>query len=177
MIVVGVDPGAVDTGLVVLDTSPAVTARRPAGSIALLSTATISRPAEPGRDLLNVPDEYLIDVNAAIASAVREYAPDLIGVENVKRPAWRVGGKVKPLDPTAIMATSIVLGAVLGRRWTVDLVRVPPDGNGSILPLHAYPEPLATKGKGHDKRRHERSAFDVALRARDLRNYARRVAR
>jgi hypothetical protein len=157
MIVVGVDPGAKWTGISVVglgDLYPY-----------LLASTTITRPQD-GRELLDVPRSYLLDVNAAILAGVRDHDAQRIAVETVKRPAWRVKGKVKPLDPTAIMATALVLGSILGRSWPVELVRIPPRANGRLLPLNRYPKPLATDGVGQDKRRHERSAFDVALSAR-----------
>ena len=76
---------------------------------------------------------------------------------------------MKPLNPAAIIGTAVVLGHVLG--WdhpTATLVRVAPLGNGRLFPLTAYPGPLATNGKGTDARRHERSAFDVAVSAAAL---------
>jgi len=157
VIVVGVDPGARDTGISLVRFGPDPIPE-------LVASTTIHRTDD--RDLLDVPPAYLWDVNAAILEGIREYGADRLAVETVKRPAWRVNGKVKPLDPTAIMSTAIVVGAVLGRSWPVQLVRIPPRANGRLLPLNRYPKPLATAGKGHDKRRHERSAFDVALSAR-----------
>jgi hypothetical protein len=156
-VVVGVDPGAVDTGIAVIQGAYGRPPR-------LLASATIHRP-RAGEDLLDVPPAYLRDVLSTILEAIRDFDADRVAVEGVKRPSWRVNGKVKPLDPTAIMATSIVLGAILGRAWSAELVVVPVGRNGNALPLTAYPAPLATNGKGMDKRRHERSAVDVALRA------------
>lgn len=162
MIVLGVDPGARQTGLAVVG---------PTGE--LLASATVDRPTGPtDPDLLLVPRSYLARVLGACVEAVREHGVDLIGVERVKRPAWRVGGKVKPLDPSAIMATSIVLGAILGRQWTVPVVAIAVQSNGNLRPLPHYPAPLATNGRGHDKRRHERSAYDVADRARATHRFA-----
>lgn len=179
MIVVGVDPGSRDTGIAVVDVGPTIAYTVPT----LLASFTVHRP-DDGSDLLEVPSGYLQDVNAAILSALRpgghpvssrlaELIPgrppaELIAVERVTRPSWQVrrgstsGRGGAAADPTGIMATAIVLGAILGRAWTVPLVAVAPKGNGKLLPLTAYPEPLATNGKGHDKRRHERAAYDVA---------------
>lgn len=138
MIALGIDPGARWTAFALIDTSP-------------------TRP------------EYL----NAVASTVEIMAHydavsvDVIGVEWIRRPSWRVKGKAKPLDPTAILATGIVLGVVEAtlRRCAHPIVRIGPSGNGRLLPLTAYPGPLATGGKGTDARRHERSAYDVAMMA------------
>jgi hypothetical protein len=70
------------------------------------------------------------------------------------------------------MATALVFGAIVGRAWTVPLVAINPGRNGSALPLDQYPDPLATTGKGGDKRRHERSAFDVATQGRVTARFA-----
>jgi hypothetical protein len=154
VIVLGIDPGSRTTGLAVVDHELG----KPSP---VLWSGTITNPG----DLLDMPEDYLRDVVASALYAVRQYDAERIGVELVKRPSWRVGGKVKPLDPVPIMGTAIVLGAILGRAWTVPIERVQPRGNGHLLPLTRYPDPLATTGKGGDKRRHERSAYDVAVLA------------
>lgn len=169
MKILGIDPGAVSTGFAVID--DATSLRVDAGYLttpALLDSATVLRDrTDPtDHDLVEVPRAYLGSVLATALDLVRTHDVELIGVEGVKRPAWRHRGKVKPTDPTAIIATAIVLGAILGRRWTIPIVRVVPAGNGRLLALTAYPLPLATKGKGHDARRHERSAYDVAASAK-----------
>lgn len=173
MIVVGVDPGARSTGLAVIDTT------RNAGMIAtpfLAASITVERTDD--RPLLEVPAEYLLRVNAAVVDAVREFAGELVAVERVRRPSWHVARGSKSgrggaaADPSAIMATGIVFGAIAGRAWTVPLVAIPPDGNGRVLPLDRYPVPLATTGKGNDKRRHERAAYDVATAGPQVARFA-----
>lgn len=179
-VVVGVDPGGRHTGIAVIDTTAEPT--RPVRGIddvwrtpipALLSSTTVARPDVEGEPLTYVPAAYLHDVNAAILEAVR--APesvrgwagdvDLIAVERVETPKGFAGGKRHTIDPAGLIAASIVLGAVLGRSWGIPVVAVRAGGNGHALPLDRYPAPLATAGKGHDRRRHERSAYDVAVRA------------
>lgn len=171
MRILGIDPGAVDTGLVVYERTFDLEGNRIGRLIeSLVWSDTISRVRPPnGDEILDVPLTYLHEIAAAATTCVRELKVDTIAVEGVRRPSWRVGGKVKPLDPSAIMATSIVLGSIMGRMWTVPLIVIPTGRNGRLLPLNAYPKPLATNGKGYDKRRHERSAFDVALTAADTR--------
>lgn len=165
--ILGIDPGAVATGFAVIDDSTSL--RVDAGYLstpALLESGTVLRNRSVPGDLIEVPRAYLGQVLSHALDLIQTHGVELIGVENVKRPAWRHRGKVKPTDPTAIMATAIVLGAILGRRWTIPIVRVVPAANGRLLPLTDYPMPLATKGKGHDARRHERSAYDVASSAK-----------
>lgn len=166
MIVVGVDPGARETGLVVISAGIGRL-----GSEQLVASLTIRR--DPGGDLLEIPPAYLEDVIVAVSAAVREHDADLLAVESLRKPNAHHRGKLKPIDPAGVMATAVVWGALVGRRYytadatAVQAVAVPPGRNGS-LPLAAYPEqlrPTRGLGRGADKLRHERSAFDVARRA------------
>lgn len=161
MIVLGVDPGGRWTGLALIDTHTNATA---GGSLvatpALLSSTTIER-TDDGPPTY-VPPHYLRAVNAAIVEALASWPVDLIAVERIERPKGFANGKKHTIDPAPLLAAAIVFGAVAGRAWTVDLVAIRAGGNGYALPLNRYPDPLATAGKGHDKRRHERSAYDVA---------------
>lgn len=168
VIVVGVDPGARATGIVVVDHSghPGQLSYR----AELVTSTTVTRPLDDG-PLVKVPRAYLVDVVATVTAAVRDHAAALLAIEDVNAPSWRHAGKTKPVDPAGIIATAIVLGALRGRAWQLPVVDVAPGGNGRRLPLHAYPDPLCTGGKGHDKRRHERSAFDVAAQAPALHRF------
>lgn len=178
MIALGIDPGARWTAFALIDTTD--TTRRPE----LIDALTIDRRDESlyaGRrggipegasqlaDPLDLPDEYLEAVaqTATILGNHDSAPPNVIGVEWIRRPSWRVAGREKPLDPGAILATAIVAGVILGelRRNPTHLERVRPMGNGRLLPLTAYPDPISTTGAGHDKHRHERSAYDVAMLA------------
>lgn len=166
MIVVGVDPGARDTGIAVVDYT-LLTGRVPT----LLASVTITRERD-GSDLTDLAAgrPYLTNVLSAVVATCQDYAVDGIAVEGVKRPSARIKGKVKPVDPAAIIATAAVAGAIAGRTWSNPLVVVPPKGNGMLLPPAHYPEPIRPKSiAGKDNRRHERSAYDVAMMgARDL---------
>lgn len=159
MIVLGVDPGGRDTGLAVVDTSAGGTSTPP-----LLASATVHRldrgPLEqPGR-------AYLTDVLAASLDLVRRFEVKLIAVEAVRKPKGHAAGRKGHLiDPAGLMGTAVVFGAVFGRSWTVPVIAIQPGGNGTYLPLGRYPAPIGTTGKGNDKRRHERSAYDVAVAA------------
>lgn len=171
MIVVGVDPGARQTGLAVA----VVTGAYANGAgVSLLGSTTVTRDDRIA-DLLEPDERYLALVLGAIRDAVTGHKPDVIAVELVSRPRQHLnGGRARggkggaAADPTALMATATVIGAVFGRSWApADLVRVPPGGNGS-RPVGAYPvelrgprESLHTVGTG--QLRHERSAYDVAI--------------
>lgn len=170
VIALGIDPGARWTALVVIDDD-----RR--GVPALLEAITVDRGERQGDDLLDLPAAYVDAVLTQTAALLAELDDelDVAGVEWIRRPSWRVKGREKPLDPSAIIATGIVLGLVVGEirartlaspcSTPVALERVRPMGNGRLLPLTAYPAPLGVAGKGTDKRRHERSAYDVAMMA------------
>ena len=163
MIVLGIDPGAVATGLALIDEAPFATPL-------LLDSHTIERgprAEEETGELVDVPDLYLRHVNADAALWAKNRRVEVVGIEGIRRPSWRHAGKVKPVDPSAIMATGIVLGALRAAMHIaqVPVVIVRPLGNGRLFPLNAYPGPLATDGAGRDKRRHERSAYDVAVMA------------
>lgn len=166
MIVVGVDPGAVETGVAIADTR----SRR------LLGSATFRRGGTwSGAQMVEVPPEYVEAVVAGVLAAIGDDGdpPELLVVEAVKRPSWRVAGKVKPTDPSAIIATAVVFGALLGRSWRVPLVSCPVGQNGS-RPFGHYPDALVSAAErrrsgwelfpaGDGQLRHERSAYDVAM--------------
>lgn len=164
MTVVGVDPGARQTGLAVVT----------GDGRTLLASSTIVRDGRIAE--LLVPDErYLANVVGALRDACRAWGPEIVAVELVSRPRQHLNGGLArggkggaAADPSALLATATVIGAIAGRSWTpADLVLVPPGGNGG-RPVGAYPpelrgprEQLHTVGTG--KLRHERSAYDVAL--------------
>jgi hypothetical protein len=160
MIVVGIDPGGRDTGIAVVDCSLGGTSTPP-----LLASLTVHR-SDKGR-LEQPPRGYLLDVVGAVLIAVREHGAGMVAVEAVKKPNPHVKRKNgnSIIDPAAIMGTAVVFGAIFGRSWTIPVVAVQPGGNGTYLPLNRYPAPLGTTGMGNDKRRHERSAYDVAATA------------
>lgn len=173
MIVLGVDPGAVDTGLVLVDTSDTHN-----GQPSLLGSWTINR-AGRGKDggLLPVNPEYLAEVLDHVQALIDSNSPPrLVGVEGVKRPNWHAGGAAA--NPEAILATAVVFGAVLGHLPTnrgLTFVEIPPGKNGSGA-LVSYPPALVSDSErrrpswrlsaaGAGKLRHERSAYDVARAA------------
>ena len=172
-VVVGVDPGAVDTGIVVIDD----TARRIPDM--LLAYYTVNR-GDKVVDALGdivVNRRYLMDVNASILDAIRRHNAEAVAYEGLKKPGGFKHGKKDLINPASIVAIGYVVGAITSRSWPVDLIKVAPGGNGSNLAWNLYPEPIrmaSAHAKGADKHRHERSAFDVALRWRQSRALAAR---
>lgn len=162
-LVLGVDPGGVDTGMVVRECDQVVyqlVAHRAAD--------------ETGPRGVGVGPEYLRQLTDCLEHLVEVYGVHLVAIEGVVRPNPHVNRRNgrSVTDPGPIIATAIVLGHVhatataLGR----DVVWVPPGRNGS-LQLAAYPAQLVSdreRAKGLNRvgdsgiLRHARSAYDVA---------------
>lgn len=148
----GIDPGGVNTGVVVRDGND------------VLYAATIVRPARMSID------EYARMVALHVAEVSREWNVALAGVEGVKAPVgYDRGGRKSPLMRNALQGlldASVVLGTIV--TLLPDAVVVAPGGNGAG-PIYAYPTCLTgrrpadlpgTSGKAG--RGHEKSAYDVA---------------
>lgn len=171
MRVLGVDPGARSTGYAVIDTNGYAMPT-------LLRWAVLDRPKD-GTPLEAVPREYLVDVVAAAADAIRETDAELLSVEGIRKPNPHVnrrnGNAI--IDPAGLLGTATILGALHGRLWSVPVVIVPPGQNGTYLPLNRYPDPIGTTGKGNDRKRHARSAYDVAHQGANLHRRERNTRR
>lgn len=158
-ILVGLDPGARDTGIVGIRSDNTV------------SGVTVHNDG----DLLPVPPAYLRDVITELDRLTDGVDHVLVCVESIHRPNWHVGkgqGGGAASNPEALIGTAMVLGAVLHR--FPDATLVPPGRNGS-RPLRDYPAALVSDGErrrdgwedrvGTGKLRHQRSAWDVAKNA------------
>lgn len=157
---IGVDPGGRETGIVTVHRDEPLTAK------VLVRAGTDDMPG------LLYLEQVLTEIadQAAAATLFTGARTWSVAVEGVKRPNPNVkrrdGNSLT--DPTGIIGTAIVLGAVLARYGHL-AVLVPPGGNGTARSIHLYPvilRPATGRGKGHDLLRHARSAFDVALAAR-----------
>lgn len=160
-IVIGVDPGAAETGIAVINDAE-LDVRR-----CLLAHLTITRTdkvVDPYGDI-RVNRVYLHEVNAAILDALRQFDATVMAYEGLKKPGGFKHGRKDLINPASLAAIGYVIGSITGRAWPVELVKVAPGGNGSNLVWNLYPEPIRMKagGKGTDNKRHMRSAFDVAL--------------
>lgn len=153
--VVGVDPGARTTGIVLIGVD------RPRFAL-----------VENGGGLLFPPVEYVCEV----VETVRDFQGGLnpvVAVEGVNRPSWHVGGRKRGAasNPVGLLGACVVVGGLMVA--FPGLVVVPPGGNGS-RPLGCYPSWLVGSGEkrrpgwelkvGTGRFRHGRSAFDIAVR-------------
>lgn len=164
-LILGVDPGFRETGLVLI--------AWPEGE--LLDRVTVNRPGPPvppGRQLLasHDADAYLSALRLALHNLSQHSSerPLAVAVEDVIAPSPHVG----MTNPTGLLGTAITLGYVIA--WAelrgVPIARVRPSRHGNGVPQQ-YPSELLDRGgtvAAGGKRRHERSAYDVALHAGGL---------
>lgn len=146
-VVLGVDPGSRSCGLVVRD------------GARLVAHTTVWRRDDQDRAAWV---DFCLEAVFNLCNPLHSF--DLLAVEDIRTPSPHVGKKL--IDPTYVMDTAAVAGAVTGWAWTDHwwAIWVPPDGNGSG-PIDNYPvelRPARGKGAGHDTLRHCRSAWDVA---------------
>lgn len=140
MRIIGIDPGGVESGIVVRD-----------GRQLIAHTTVFGELLDP-----HYPGLVVARIELAVGPGA------VIAVEDTSSPKWFIDGKRKPINVDGLRATERVLGAILGRFSSV--VVVPPAGHGKG-PMIAYPVALQAtsgQGKGYDAKRHERAAFDVA---------------
>lgn len=152
--VLGIDPGGRESGLVVRQRDD------------LAAHRVVVRP-----DRARLPDgRYVRQVLAACTellaiAGVGPRDPDLIvTVEGVAYwPERQVAGKA-PRDQRGLYGTAIVLGAILARWPTAELVE-PGAGHGGLGAM-VYPNDIKPPagGAGNDRLRHCRSAWDVSYR-------------
>ena len=143
-VVLGVDPGAMSTGLVVRQGD------------ALGAHTTVVRQARWSRA------EWIEAVLDAVVSA--SAGVELVCVEDVNTPTPALRKKL--IDPTPLLDTAAIAGAVAGWAWSgpLDVVWVPPYHNGHGH-RSAYPPALWGPREGDAGTgvlRHCRSGWDVA---------------
>lgn len=156
-VIVGVDPGARWTGIAVHHND----GDRYGGSL------TLDRG--PAANTLDEIEEYLVRVVAAVRHEVTARGAQILAVEGIRRPSWHVrssgGGARAAANPSHLVATAMVYGAVVAGPWPdLRVVIVPPDRHGQH-PIALYPpklRPTSGRGAGSDRHRHERAAYDVA---------------
>lgn len=171
-IVLGVDPGLRETGLALVD------------GRTLLAAGTVTRDGPPvpiGRQLTGVDGLTYLDRLGSTLDGLEQLvvAPRrlLVAVEDVVNPSPHMG----TTNPAGIIATAVALGYVIGWAEAIDgveLVTVRPARNGAGIAAQ-YPAQLLDRGgkvSPGGKRRHERSAYDVALAGLTLNRLRLRAA-
>ena len=150
--IMGVDPGARYTGVVVRDGG------------AVLHASTLVRPVDMG------PTAWALSVVEQLRVIHTSVGECPMAVEGVSDPKGFTKGKRDPINPAWIMRAAVVLGAVVAV-WP-DACVVPPGGNGAKYARNYPPElvgrrPAQLPGDGQQAgtRAHEQSAFDVAGKA------------
>lgn len=155
--IIGIDPGARYTGVVVRDGD------------AVLHASTLVRP-----DSVESGTDWALLVVAQIQKILKDFPVTIdVGVEGISDPKGFQGGKKAAINPKDIIRAGIVLGAVVAT-WPHAVI-VKPGNNGSKHYSH-YPasligrRPAGLEGdsQGAGTRGHEQSAYDVAGKASDL---------
>lgn len=153
----GIDPGAVETGMVLREGSNVLGYR-------LLRLPDYKNHPGPWQNPFGA---YLVDIVQHVTmfielATAKDYAVK-IRCEGVNKPNPHVGNKDGPrfIDPMPLVDTGQVIGAIRAR-YPETLI-VAPGGNGSN-PLMTYPSILVGKRetKGTGRKRHLRSAWDVS---------------
>lgn len=152
--VIGIDPGARYTGVVVRD-----------GDVVLYATTVVMPPE------VESPLDYARTVIAFVRKEVISRYPDApIGVEGLSDPKGYVAGKRAPINPKYVMKMAAVAGGVVVA--FPNAIEIKPGGNGSqhisnypkiLIGTRAKDLPGAEGVKG--PRSHEQSAYDVAGKA------------
>ncbi len=158
--VLGIDPGARATGLCVLSGDQIVAHR------------TITSEGE----IFPAERRYVLAVLEAGATLRQIHDVDLVAVETITRPSWHMKGRAA-VDPTALLATAEVLGAVLGVTGPSTSPKSDPTKTGHN---HSAPTPRTRLTRrttqswmGKPNRRRPTQTRTVRLRRRTTRNQTR----
>ncbi len=152
--IIGIDPGARYTGVVVRD-----------GDV-VLHASTLVRSLEDREGT-----DWALLVVRRIEEILQDY-PQMIpvGIEGINDPKGFHHGKQAAINPKDIIRAGIVLGACV-QRWPTAII-VPPGGNGSqhytnypAELIGRRPKDLLGSTNGAGTRDHEQSAYDVAGKA------------
>lgn len=152
--VLGIDPGATNTGWVVL--------HEETGTV--LHSSTIKRSPEMK------PFTWAMLCVETTKNAVEKFNIKKVGVEGVEEPNIYHNGKKSVLRPLFLINTAVVAGVYAAHWQHMNPVIVRPAKNGSGS-KESYPEALLERRpKDLDgiplpgQRNHERSSYDVALK-------------
>jgi len=155
MVIVGVDPGGQDTGIVVRcgDT--------------LLDASLLRRGTD---DTLGAWVRGCVNT---VERLVKSTQASLVAVESIVQPSWHVRERVISID--GLLWAQAVVGGLLVA--FPDAILVPPNGHGAA-PLRTYPSVIvgANERRGCGKARHLRSAWDIAASGERMVELAQRGA-
>lgn len=150
---IGIDPGARYTGVSVLDED----------GIPLYSS-TFKRPDDMP------PITWAVLVTKLVKEEVISQWPDaFIGIEGVATPQAYNNGKLNLMNPKHLIHLGFVVGSFANEFPQAVIVRPGKNGSGS-----SYPEALTGRrpkdlpGRAVGTRNHERSAYDVASKIKQL---------
>lgn len=153
-IVIGIDPGARYTGVVIRD-----------GDV-VLHSSTLVRPKD-----LESGTDWALSVVVQVQEILKEFPTMIpVAIEGISDPKGFQHGKKAAINPKDIIRAGIVLGALVAIYPTA--VIIPPGGNGSQHYSH-YPaeligrRPADLPGSTQEAgtRGHEQSAYDVGGKA------------
>lgn len=156
-LIVGVDPGARYTGVVVCDGER------------VLHASTLVRPEE-----MKSPTEWALVVVGQVQRILADFPSSIpMGVEGISDPKGFQNGKHAAINPKDIIRAGIVLGAVVAT-WPHAVI-IKPGNNGSRA-YSKYPAELVGRrpgdlpgsSQGAGTRGHEQSAYDVATKAAEV---------
>lgn len=154
-VILGVDPGAKETGLVLVRGEDVV-------DFVIPSRPTVTDLVDEAYTAL-----VLEGADALAEVLVSPWAIDAVAIENLRAPSPHV----RVTNPGPAIAAGVIAGALIAwaDRRRIRVLTVSPDGLGSRL-LATYPKVLVgprEKGVGRGGvMRHARSAYDAALAAR-----------
>lgn len=151
--VIGIDPGCRETGLI---------ARHGRSLVGAWIIARDDGAALPGAVYLAEVLDGIEYACARVSRYRRDVPAPFLSIEGLVIPHGKnPDGTATMMNPTGLMGTAIVLGAVLAAH--PDILVVAPGGHGSY-PRAAYPAALygARETKGRGKLRHCRSAWDIS---------------
>jgi len=156
VISIGIDPGSRYTALVVRD-----------GDTVLHATTVKREGAQEPIDYARMVVEIMVPI---VRDFEERYENVVVGIEGITDPKGFSNGRRAPINPKDIVRTGVTAGGLAIA--LMDAIIVPPGHNGSQH-LSQYPDAL--KGRrpaglpgdstGAGTRKHEQSAFDVALKA------------
>ena len=148
----GIDPGAKNVGVVVIENSNR-------GDNVLYSE-TIVNTSVLDKDFADKTCEKIKEI-------INQYKPDAVGIESVAVPRTHIRGKKQLISPASVISLAFNAGAIYNQCKGLNVYMIPPKGNGSGSD---YPEcltgrrPKNLSGESHGTRQHEKSAYDVAFK-------------